>query len=52
MQANVVLEKTRVLHLDQKAPRRRLSFEVSLEEALFHTEWKWRTRSPQSLPTL
>jgi hypothetical protein len=39
MQADMVLEEVRVLHLDPKASRRRLSSTGNQEEGLFCTEW-------------
>jgi hypothetical protein len=51
VQADVVLEEPRVLHLDLKATRERLSYSGSLKEALFYTGQNLGTRRPQNPPT-
>lgn len=49
-EVDMVLEKPRVLNLDLKVTRRRLSSAGSYEEALFCTGQNLVTRKPQSLP--
>ena len=51
MQADILLEELRVLHLDLKAARRRLSSTGSKEGTFLLTGWSLRTRSLHSLPT-
>jgi hypothetical protein len=39
MQADMVLERPRVIHLDPKTAKRRLHLAASQEEGLFCIEW-------------
>jgi hypothetical protein len=45
-----VLEELRLLHLDQKAARRRLSSTDSQEKGLFNTEWSLSTQDLKAHP--